>query len=111
MASIGTVTPNSTQQTQTSGTTQTGTENLGDESTFLNLLVAQLKNQDPTNPVDGTAFVTQLAEFNDVEQNLAVRQDMDAVSMKYLGTTSPPSAGTTTDSSSSTSSTTSTTNS
>jgi flagellar basal-body rod modification protein FlgD len=63
----------------------------GDTSTFLSLLVAQLKNQDPTNPVDGTAFVTQLAEFNNVEQNLAIREDMDAVSEKYLGTSTPPS--------------------
>jgi flagellar basal-body rod modification protein FlgD len=110
MTSIGTVTPNSTQATQTSGTTQTGVGSLGNQSAFLSLLVAQLKNQDPTNPVDGTAFVTQLAEFNDVQQNLAIRQDMDAVSMKYLGTTSPPSSASTTDGASSTGATTAATN-
>jgi flagellar basal-body rod modification protein FlgD len=66
--------------------------NLGNTSTFLNLLVAQLQHQDPTSPVDGTTFVTQLAEFNNVEQSLAVRTDMDAVSEKYLGTSTPPSA-------------------
>lgn len=71
---------------------------LGNTSTFLNLLVAQLQYQDPTNPVDGTTFVTQLAEFNDVEQNLGMRQDMDAVSEKYLGTSTPPSEQTSTDS-------------
>ena len=32
---------------------------LANEQTFLQLLVTQLKNQDPTNPMDGTEFVTQ----------------------------------------------------
>ena len=67
------------------------TDPLANEETFLQLLVSQLQNQDPTNPVDGTTFVTQLAEFNNVEQSLAMRQDLDAVSEKYLGTTTPPS--------------------
>lgn len=39
-----------------------------DEQTFLQLLVTQLKNQDPTNPVDGTQFVAQLATFSQLEQ-------------------------------------------
>ena len=98
MASIGTTLPTATNNTTSSTSTNNNSNSqdamgdLGNTSTFLNLLVAQLQYQDPTNPVDGTAFVTQLAEFNDVEQNLAVRQDMDAVSEKYLGTTTPPSA-------------------
>lgn len=102
MASIGMVSPltASSGAAATSNTTNNSTSSqnalngLGNTNTFLNLLVAQLQYQDPTNPVDGTTFVTQLAEFNDVEQNLAVRQDMDAVSEKYLGTSTPPSAGT-----------------
>jgi flagellar basal-body rod modification protein FlgD len=57
----------------------------------LQLLVAQLKNQDPTQPVQGTEFVTQLATFSNVEQSLAVRQDVDAISNKLLG--SVPSGG------------------
>jgi len=64
------------------------TDALANQSAFLQLLVAQLKNQDPTQPVDGTTFVTQLAEFSDVEQNLAMRQDLDAMSIKYDGTNS-----------------------
>jgi flagellar hook assembly protein FlgD len=97
MASIGTALPSTNNGTGANGTSannnsQNSTNGLGNTSTFLNLLVAQLQNQDPTNPVDGTTFVTQLAQFNDVEQNLAVRTDMDAVSEKYLGTSTPPSA-------------------
>ena len=106
MASIGTTLPlTNTDNTASGANSQNSTNSLGNESTFLNLLVAQLQNQDPTNPVDGTTFVTQLAEFNNVQQSLAIRQDMDAVSDKYLGTTTPPSDQT----SSSTSGTTSTT--
>ncbi|MBZ5596276.1 MAG: hypothetical protein LAP39_28860 [Acidobacteriia bacterium] len=48
----------------------TPTTNLpgADEQTFLQLLVTQLKHQDPTNPVDGTQFVAQLAQFSQLEQ-------------------------------------------
>lgn len=35
---------------------------------FLKLLVAQLKNQDPQNPADGTQMAAQLAQFSSVEQ-------------------------------------------
>lgn len=98
MSSIGTVLPNAGATTASASTTssatsssQSGTNSLGDVNTFLNLLVAQLQNQDPTNPVDGTTFVTQLAEFNNVQQSIGIRQDLDAMSEKYLGTTTPPS--------------------
>jgi len=37
---------------------------------FLQLLVAQLQNQDPTNPADSTQFVTQLAQFQTMEQSM-----------------------------------------
>jgi flagellar basal-body rod modification protein FlgD len=97
MASIGTALPaTSSVVTASAANSQNSTNSMGNASTFLNLLVAQLQNQDPTNPVDGTTFVTQLAEFNNVEQSLAIRQDMDAVSEKYLGTATPPSDQTST---------------
>jgi flagellar basal-body rod modification protein FlgD len=35
---------------------------------FLKLLVKQLQNQDPMNPMDGTQFASQLAQFSSVEQ-------------------------------------------
>jgi flagellar basal-body rod modification protein FlgD len=39
---------------------------------FLNLLVAQLKNQDPMNPVDNQAFIAQLATFSSLEQLISI---------------------------------------
>lgn len=35
--------------------------------TFLNLLTAQIKNQDPLAPMDSTQFVEQLATFSNLE--------------------------------------------
>ena len=46
---------------------------------FLQLLVAQIKNQDPLNPTDGVQFLTQLAQFQQLEQSLNMGQDLAAV--------------------------------
>ena len=46
---------------------------------FLQLLVAQIKNQNPLSPTDGVQFLTQLAQFTEVEQLTAMRADMSAV--------------------------------
>jgi flagellar basal-body rod modification protein FlgD len=50
-----------------------------DYDAFLKLLIAQLKNQDPTKPTDSTEFVTQLATFSQVEQNIAVNAKLDSL--------------------------------
>jgi flagellar basal-body rod modification protein FlgD len=42
---------------------ETTTQNLG-QNDFLALLVAQVQNQDPLNPVSDTDFIAQLAQFN-----------------------------------------------
>ena len=38
------------------------------QSQFLNLLVTQLKNQDPTNPMDSNQMTAELAQFSQLEQ-------------------------------------------
>jgi len=46
---------------------------------FLQLLVAQMRNQDPINPVDGADFASQLAQFNSVEQLIDVNSGLDTL--------------------------------
>lgn len=41
---------------------------------FLTLLTAQLKSQDPTQPEDPTTFVAQLVQFNSLQQLLQIRE-------------------------------------
>jgi flagellar basal-body rod modification protein FlgD len=46
---------------------------------FLKLLIAQLKDQDPTKPMDSTAFVAQLATFSQVEQSISANSKLDSL--------------------------------
>ena len=57
-----------------SSTSSTGSTELKNE--FLQMMVAQINNQDPLNPLDGTEYVSQLAQFSMVEgvENLRVLQ-------------------------------------
>jgi flagellar basal-body rod modification protein FlgD len=54
---------------------------------FLQLLVAQLQNQDPVNPMDGAQFASQLAQFNSVEQLIGVNQGLNnlGISQDLMG--------------------------
>jgi flagellar basal-body rod modification protein FlgD len=50
-----------------------------DYNAFLKLLIAQLKNQDPTKPMDSTQFVAQLATFSQVEQSINANNKLDSL--------------------------------
>ena len=43
---------------------------------FLTMLVAQLQNQDPLNPMDGTDFTAQLAQFTSLEQQFQMNDNL-----------------------------------
>lgn len=51
-----------------------------DFDTFLRMLTAQMKNQDPLNPVEATDFATQLATFSGVEQAVMTNDLLRALS-------------------------------
>jgi flagellar basal-body rod modification protein FlgD len=48
-----------------------------DYDTFLRLLVAQMKNQDPTKPMESTEYIAQLATFSNVEQLISSNKKLD----------------------------------
>lgn len=50
-----------------------------DYQSFLRLLVAQMKNQDPTAPMDSTDYVAQLATFSQVEQSVQINAKLDGI--------------------------------
>jgi len=71
------------------------TDALANEQTFLKLFVAQRQNQNPLQPQDGTQFVAQLAQFSSLEQEVQMRQDLDAlknlaVTPKTIASVTPP---------------------
>ena len=65
----------SATQANTSQASSTSSPDNVSENEFLQLLVAQIQYQDPTNPTDSTAFVTQLAQFSSLEQLIAIHSD------------------------------------
>ncbi|HMN85082.1 MAG TPA: flagellar hook assembly protein FlgD [Bauldia sp.] len=73
-----TVSPVSSASGTATGTSSVSGPSL-DYNAFLKLLIAQLKNQDPTKPTDSTEFVAQLATFSQVEQNIAANQKLDSL--------------------------------
>ena len=72
----------------------TGAGQLTNESTFLQLLVAQIKNQDPMNPTDSIQFVGQLVSFSQLEQLLSINQNMQTLVQDASGVNQPPAAPT-----------------
>ncbi len=71
-----------------------GSNNQLGPNDFMTLLVTQLKNQDPTNPVDPTQFVGQLVQFNSLEQLISINQELSP-SSTGSGTPPAPAAPTT----------------
>ncbi|MFO0611653.1 MAG: FlgD immunoglobulin-like domain containing protein [Polyangiaceae bacterium] len=74
----------STSNNSASATGETSEGSL-DRQAFLKLLVAQLSHQDPLKPMEGTEFVTQLAQFSAVEQALAQSAKLDLLSVQLRG--------------------------
>jgi flagellar basal-body rod modification protein FlgD len=92
-----TVTPAASTAAAAANSTQSSLNQLsGNFSTFLTLLTTQLKNQDPTSPMDSNAFTQQLVMYSQVEQQIDTNSNLKtlitqgtsnaaAVTTGYLG--------------------------
>jgi flagellar basal-body rod modification protein FlgD len=50
-----------------------------DQEAFLQLLVTQMKTQDPTKPMESTEYMAQLASFSQVEQSVQLNTKLDSL--------------------------------
>ena len=67
------------------------------QATFLKLLVTQIKNQNPLNPSDSTQFMTQLAQFSELEQMINVNSNLQTINQDLTKSGQPagnPASGT-----------------
>jgi flagellar basal-body rod modification protein FlgD len=91
----GTATFRRARQTSASSTSSSSTSNssLGTsasslQDTFLNLLVTELQNQDPTSPVDPTEMVGQMVSLNQLDQLISINQTLSSIAPGSSGSTS-----------------------
>jgi flagellar basal-body rod modification protein FlgD len=89
-------TSQTSSQTSSGSSTQSQTGIAANESTFLTLLVSQLKNQDPLQPTDGTQFVSQLAQFSSLEQLININQNVGSITQTVVPTTTDSGSSDTT---------------
>ena len=80
----------------TTGTTTTSSGGLTGTSvgtTFLNLLVKELQNQDPTAPMDSTAMVGQMISLNQLDQLISINQVLSTATSSTASGTSGATSG------------------
>jgi flagellar basal-body rod modification protein FlgD len=71
---------NTTASTTTSGSTNDKTTFGNNFDQFLKLLVTQMKNQDPMEPMDASEFTNQLVQFAGIEQNIKSNTLLEKIS-------------------------------
>ena len=80
MTSVTPIASEPTTTTAASSSTVTNATLSEDLDTFLNLLVAQLENQDPLEPLDANEFVDQLTQFSELEQGVEQTDALNEIS-------------------------------
>ncbi|WP_128927525.1 flagellar hook assembly protein FlgD [Bradyrhizobium guangxiense] len=76
---VNSATDSTSKSSNTTGSTTTTSSNSVDYNTFLQLLVAEMKNQDPTNPMDTSQYMSQFAQLSTVEQAMQTNSKLDAL--------------------------------
>lgn len=71
---------------QSGSLTSSKSTNAMGKDDFLKMMLAQMKNQDPLNPMDGTAYSAQLAQFSSLEQLTNLNETMTAASKQETQT-------------------------
>ncbi|WP_439575822.1 flagellar hook assembly protein FlgD [Phreatobacter sp.] len=95
MTTVAAATANNTATSATATSQARLSQNF---DTFLQLLTTQLRNQDPTQPMDANQFTQQLVQYSQVEQQLSTNSKLDQLlssfqtnqtttALGYLGTT------------------------
>lgn len=69
----------STSSTNSASSTTSTSNNTVDYNTFLQLLIAEMKNQDPTNPMDTSQYMSQFAQLSSVEQAMQTNTKLDSL--------------------------------
>jgi len=95
--SIAALSPQAAASPSATSSTSPTSSNLASEDVFLQLLVAQLQNQDPEQPTDGTAFVTELAQFTTLQEDTESAADLDKIVADFSALTLPAATSATTD--------------
>jgi flagellar basal-body rod modification protein FlgD len=90
---VNTIQPTTTPSALAGGSSPTAQTAQASKTQFLQLLVAQLKGQNPLDPKDGAEFVSQLAQFSSLEELINIRTSLDAL---LKATTTPTTTATAT---------------
>jgi flagellar basal-body rod modification protein FlgD len=77
MSTSGVGATSSSTGTSSADSVTSSTQQLN-ENSFLDLLVTELQNQDPTNPVDDTQFISELAQFSSLQQMSTMNTNLSA---------------------------------
>ncbi len=87
------MTTNGVSSSNTGAVDQSTTPNPGssiaNQDAFLQLLVAQIQNQNPLDPTDGVEFLSQLTQFSSLEQMMQVNSQLGDIKAAVLDLEQP----------------------